>query len=88
MSESTHQPDIGVFGANWLGRNKDIYVSGSTQKYFNTVTERPPGSCFNCGEFHWRKDCPRSLYHTGTTVRSHKRKLYFFGDPVDDLNQN
>jgi hypothetical protein len=60
---STHQLEINTFGQNWLGKYHDIYKSNSG-KFFNTVTEDPPLPCFNCGEMHWRKNCPRGMYHS------------------------
>lgn len=59
---STHQSEINTFGKNWLGKNHDIYRSKSGN-FFNTVSEAPPLPCFNCGKMHWRKDCPRGIYH-------------------------
>lgn len=82
-SRSTHQPEIGIFGENWLGKHKDIYVTSNTKRHYNTLSELPPQRCFNCTKLHWRKDCPRSMYHNTVSVPK-RRKLIVYDDEDDE----
>lgn len=52
---STFQEDVPRFGVGWVA--KDTYQSRCG--FVHDTRKPPPGSCFNCGEPHWRKDCPR-----------------------------
>mmetsp|Transcript_10511 Transcript_10511/g.19027 ORF Transcript_10511/g.19027 Transcript_10511/m.19027 type:complete len:233 (-) Transcript_10511:164-862(-) len=53
---STYLPKLGLYGRGWEGNGR-VYRSRSGNVY-NTELEPPPLECFNCGEMHWRKDCP------------------------------
>lgn len=61
MSHSTYSPDrLGAFGSGFsnVGSPHETYTGNNSGRMYSTGS-RPPQGCFNCGEMHWRKDCPR-----------------------------
>ena len=47
--------DNEVRGVGWI--DDDTYVSNKTGIAYDTA-QPPPQRCFNCGAYHWRRDCP------------------------------
>mmetsp|Transcript_43671 Transcript_43671/g.103068 ORF Transcript_43671/g.103068 Transcript_43671/m.103068 type:complete len:181 (-) Transcript_43671:178-720(-) len=51
---STFLPEHGIVGSGWRADGSYISRNG----VIHDTTKDPPEPCFNCGEMHWRKDCP------------------------------
>ena len=62
MSHSTHyfrhRDGVLVQSPGWV---QEIFYHSRTGHRHDT-TRPPPQLCFDCGQLHWRKDCPHSRY--------------------------
>jgi hypothetical protein len=63
VSHSTYSPDqLRYFDSGFsnVGLYREMYTAINSGRTHSTGNP-PFQSCFNCGEMHWRKDCPYSL---------------------------